>query len=53
LINTIYLIIPASAHINVRQWADVDYDCVITEQSYYQLFRFNLLLDFFAVAAAS
>jgi hypothetical protein len=33
------LLFLASAHITVGQWVDVDYDYVITKQSYYQLFR--------------
>jgi hypothetical protein len=45
------LLFPASAHFTVGQWVDVDYDCVITKQSYYQLFRIDPVLDFFLLTA--
>jgi hypothetical protein len=41
------LVFLASAHFTVGQWVDVDYERVITKQSYYQLFRFNLVVGFF------
>jgi hypothetical protein len=53
LIHAIYLFILASAHINVGQWVDVDYDCVITKQPYYQLFQFDLTQCWIFFAAAS
>jgi hypothetical protein len=32
------LLFLASDHFTVGQWVDADYDCVITKQSYHQLF---------------
>jgi hypothetical protein len=49
LVHAIYLIILASAHFTVDEWVDVDYDRVITKQSYNQLFRFDPALDFFCL----